>query len=254
MTAKTALRKFTDNGIEQFRRYLAALRAGGTARPPLDLLTDPDTSRPFHDGVRIKARRFGTRLQLARYLHDLFFAVDSESIETDVPLWSWLSLFYFDQVCPADEKGRRKPGRDYRHILEPGYPNGHRHLLCGPYLVYTVYGLGEELSRLPLCTPLPVENTFHHQLAARQGLITNRGVMEAVHNLYYEAAAHKPKHGSQVKRLAPGSFFRFISIIQQLDLNYDLYSMTGDEVIDLLPPEFNRWKTPAGTPRKIKST
>lgn len=39
------------------------------------------------------------------------------------------------------ERFRRRPGRDYRHIPEPGYPNGHRHLLMGAYLVYTVYSL-----------------------------------------------------------------------------------------------------------------
>jgi hypothetical protein len=26
------------------------------------------------------------------------------------------------------------------------------------------------------------------------------------------------------------------------DLNYDLYSMTGEEVLQLLPAEFNKWK------------
>ena len=42
--------------------------------------------------------------------------------------------------------------------------------------------------------------------------------------------------------VVPGTFYRFIGIIQQLDLNYDLYSMSGNEILDLLPPEFNKWK------------
>ena len=109
-------------------------------------------------------------------------------------------------------------------------------------MVYSVYELGENLSKLLLCTAIPIENKFHHELAGRQNLITNRGTLEAVQELYLDQAADKPKRGAQVKKTAPGSFYRFIGIIQQLDLNYDLYSMSGNKILDLLPPEFNKWK------------
>ena len=36
--------------------------------------------------------------------------------------------------------------------LNPDTHNGHRHLMVGPYLVYTVYGWGDELSKLLLQT------------------------------------------------------------------------------------------------------
>jgi len=242
MTAETIIRKFTDEGIEQFRTYLDELKEGTISPPPFHILNDPVTSKPVNDGIQIENREFATRLELAQYLDDALSEFESDSIETDVYLWSWLSLFYFDQVCPVQKDGLRKPGRDYRHILEPGYPNGHRHLLCGPHMVFSVYGLGADLSKLLLCTSIPIENKFHHELSVRQSLITNRGIIEAVHSLYYEEAADKPKRGAQVRKIAPGSFYRFIDIIQQLDLNYDLYSMSGEKVLDLLPPEFNKWK------------
>jgi hypothetical protein len=242
MMPEVSIRKFTDEGIEQFRNYLAELRNGSTSPPPFHILNDPATSEPIDDDVQIENRNFETRLDLARYLDFTLVNIESDSLETDVHLWSWLSLLYFDQVCPTQKDGVRRPGRDYRHILEPGYPNGHRHLLCGLYMVYSVYELGENLSKLLLCSAIPIENKFHHELAGRQSLITNRGTLEAVHSLYYEQAANKPKRGAQVKKPAPGSFYRFIGIIQQLDLNYDLYSMSGNEILDLLPPEFNKWK------------
>jgi len=40
----------------------------------------------------------------------------------------------------------------------------------------------------------------------------------------------------------PGTLYRFIDVIQQLDLTYDLYSMNGEEILGLLPPEFDRWR------------
>jgi hypothetical protein len=168
-------------------------------------------------------------------------SIEDDNIETDVHLWSWLSLFYFDQLCPAQTNAIRKPGRDYRHILEPGYPYGHNHLLAGAYLVYTVYGLYDELSTLLLYTVPHIESGFHHQLAQRQSIITNKGVMEAAHLLYLEKNKEKPKAGAIAKN-KQGTIYRFIDVIQQLDLNYDLYSMTGDEVLELLPAEFNKWK------------
>jgi hypothetical protein len=241
MTVKKVIRKFTSEGIEQFRRYLAELREGATSPPPFHLLNDPVASKSVNDEIQIENREFGTRLELAKYLDDALAEIESNSIETDVYLWSWLSLFYFDQACPAQKDGMRKPGRDYRHILEPGYPYGHNHLLAGAYLVYTIYGLNDGLSKLLLYTPPYIESGFHHQLAQRQSIITNKGLMEAAHLLYISNRESKPKFGAIAKNRA-GTVYRFIDVIQQLDLNYDLYSMTGEEVLQLLPAEFNKWK------------
>lgn len=72
-------------------------------------------------------KRFETRLDMAHCLDEDLGEIEADNLDIDVALWSWLSLFYFDQFCPPGFMGKRKPGRDYRHILEPGYPNGHRH-------------------------------------------------------------------------------------------------------------------------------
>jgi hypothetical protein len=241
MTSQLPLRKFTDNGIDRFRSYLADLRNGSAAPPPFDLLEDSTSSEPVDGEIRIENRPFATRLDLARYLDLTLVDIETDGIESDVHLWSWLSLYYFDQVCPREKAGRRKPGRDYRHILEPGYRYGHNHLLAGPYLVYTIHNLGDDLSRLLLCTPPDSESTFHHQLAQRQSIITNKGLMEAATFLYYADRRGRPKRGALARNQA-GTVFGFIDVIQQLDLNYDLYSMTGEEVLQLLPAEFDRWK------------
>lgn len=242
MTATMEIRQLTDRGVEAFRDYLSGLRAGSEAAPPAALLTDAGMSQPVRGGGHVEARSFQSRLDAARYLQDVLTDAASGAIESEVGLWGWLSLFYFDQVCPPDAAGRRRPGRDYRHILEPGYPFGHRHLLGGSHLVYSVYACGETLSPLLLNTPLHIENKYCHELTSRQGFITNRGVMEAATRLYLDPRTQKPKRGGQVRRNAPGTLYRFIDVIQQLDLNYDLYSMTGREVISLLPAEFDQWK------------
>ena len=238
------LRRFTEKGLEHFRAYLHGLSEGSAANlPPAPLLSEPDFSKPAEGRVQLEQKRFSSRLDLARYLDQVLETVPErpDTIASDIALWSWMSLFYFDQVCPVNDKGKRKPGRDYRHIPEPGYPSGHRHLLAGAYLVYTVYGWGERLSRLALHTPLSVESHFHHQIATRQSLITNKGIMEALHLLYYDGIHNRPKRGPIMNKNAPGSLSRFIGVIQQLDVTYDLYSMSGVDIISLLPMEFTHW-------------
>lgn len=239
------IRQLTPEGVAAFRRYLARLRGDAVEAPPLHLLTDTRASRAVHGAGRVSQGAFKNRLDLARYLDTALEGIDADELEAGVGLWSWLSLYYFDQVCPKAKSGRRRPGSDYRHILRPDYRHGHRHLLAGAYLVYSVFGLGEAPSRLLLGSSPDKENSFCKELAGRQNFITNRGVMAAADQLYYNPHTGRPKRGALNKKDAPGTLPRFIHVIQQLDLNYDLYSMTGPEIIGLLPPEFDAWKNPA---------
>jgi hypothetical protein len=232
-----AVRRLTPTGIERFRGYLRALREGSVGGPPRSLLTDPDTSEPFRPDRSVEPRALETRLDVGRYLCRVFDGC--AALEDDIGLWSWLSLFFFDEVCPAGPDGRRSPGRDYRHILEPGYRYGHRHLLGGAFLVYRLHG---ERAALLLCTKPHVENRFHHELASRQMLISNAAIIEAASLLYLDARTGRPKRGAQDPKRSLGTLLRFVDVLQQLDVNYDLYGMTAEALVALLPAEFDRWR------------
>ncbi len=241
MAATSQLRCLNETGIERFRAYLQSLREGGTDPPPRDMLTDPRTSLVFEPDKTIEDREFPTRREAARYLNEVLG--DVPGVEENVGLWSWLSLFYFDQVCPPRNDGKRKPGRDYRHIPELGYLQGHRHLLGGPFLVYRLHG---ERARLLLASPLYRENHFHHQLASRQTLISCPAVVEAATLMYYDETRNRPKRGAQDPDRPPGGLLRFVDVLQQLEVNYDLHSMDGQTLLQLLPQEFDRWKPSRG--------
>jgi hypothetical protein len=231
------VRKLTTTGIEQFRDYLKELREGSTSGPPRSLLTDPETSEPFSPERFVEQRAFDDRLDAARYLSGVFDGVSA--VEEDIGLWSWLSLFFFDHVCPAGSDGTRSPGRDYRHILEPGYLYGHRHLLGGPFLVYSLH---REQATLLLCTKLYQENMFHHELASRQVFISNPAIIRAASLLYLERRTGRPKRGAQDPKRAPGTLRRFVDVLQQFDVNYDLYGMSAEALVGLLPAEFDEWR------------
>ena len=235
------LRRLTDSGIEAFRGYLAELRSGSKETPPYSLLEEGDKAVSAYEGITVEQRLFSSRLDFARYADGIFSKVEPDDLFNDAGVWSWLSLYYFEQVCPLRSDGLRSPGRDYRHIPERGFRLGHRHLLSGAYLVYTIYGLKDLLAGFLLCSDLQTESQIYHQIVSRQNLVTNPVVVEAAGRLYFNKKTKRPKKGA-FQTNKPGTLNRFVMVIQQLDLNYDLYSMEPFELLDLLPPEFDRWK------------
>lgn len=156
-------------------------------------------------------------------------------------LWTWLSLFFFDQVCPAEGGGRRKPGELARHVLSQHAQKYYRHLLAGPNRLVQLHDVN---ARVFLYGPLPEHGDFSEQLASRMQFVSNRALIEAVDKLYFDPAANgagRPKRGA-LTRTRAGNLRRLVSVIQQLDLTYDLYAMNSQQILDLLPDEFAKWK------------
>ncbi len=233
------VRILNEKGRKIFREYLAELRDGLTSDPPWELLTDPWCTDRIQGEIDIDGRIFNSRFDVAKFLYERFRILSHSQVAQNVGLWSWLSLYYFNQVCPKNNFGRRIPGRDCRHILDLDYRYYYRHLLIGPYNIFALHG---ELAPLLLYGPLHKTSKCYDELSCRQNLITNRGVIEAANLLYFDNLNWIPKRGAAVTTRKPGTLFRFIDVVQQLDLTYDLYSMTGEEVLALLPSEFDEWR------------
>ena len=91
--------------------------------------------------------------------------------------------------------------------------------------------------------PLNVMGEVVEQLASRQELITNRSIIAAATKLYFDTTKAAPRRGFGGK--GPGSPRRLADILNQLDLTWDLYAMSQDQVIGKLPLEFDRFKAAA---------
>lgn len=226
-------------GIERLRGYLARLRDGAAAPPPPELLDDPGYSSELPVEIVIEPRAFPDRLQVGRYLAQRLAPLGAEVTDRDAGLWAWLALCFFDQVCPPDRDGTRSPGQDYRHIADFGYRYRHRHLLLGPYLVYRRHGVR---SILLLSGPVHAESGLYHEIASRQDLIANKGVLEALLMLYFDPKRGRPKPGARGSHHQPGTVVRFVRVLQQLDVTYDIYGLSGQQLLELLPEEFDAWR------------
>jgi hypothetical protein len=164
-------------------------------------------------------------------------------------MWTWLAVFYFDALCPADNEGKRKIGAESRYILNSNERDRiFRHLLAGPVMIYDLH---HENSLILLYNPVDETGDFLAQLMGRQEIGTNRGIIEAAKILYWDEKKKRPKRSSSPQEHKPGTLRRFVDVLLQFDLTYDLYSVSGEELILLLPDEFKSW---IGTSKKQEAS
>ncbi len=228
------LRKFNTAGIAEFRDYLHQLRQGRTIESPAKLCHADGFSEAAKPGVEVDELTFSSKLEAAQYLADRVKSVENGLY--DPGLWTWLSAFYFDSVCPI-QSDERKPGEDYRHVLEPGrnWKHFYRHLLAGPTRTFSFHGMD---ARLLLSGPVHKLGDFVEQLASRQEIVVNNSLIKLVDQLYWKDG---PKRGAASNKKKPGTLRRFVDIIRQLEMTYDLNSMQPWEIAALLPAEFDTW-------------
>ena len=232
------VRALSPAGVERFRAYLAALRGGEHEAPPRALLEDAQASEGLSAEAWVEPRQFGSRWGVGEYLWRQLAPLPPDEVEGNRGLWAWLALYYFDQVCPVRPDGTRKPGQDYRHVPDFGYRYRYRHLLYGPYAVYRRH---RGYAILVLSGPLHMEQSVYHEITGRTDLIASRGVIEALNALYLDRGRGLPKRGAQIPSPGPGTLRRFVHVLQQLDVTYDVCGMSGRALLDLMPAEFDAW-------------
>ncbi|MDI6720650.1 MAG: hypothetical protein QMD46_13685 [Methanomicrobiales archaeon] len=237
----TVLRVFKERGIEKFHEYLVAVAGGNRASPDDVLLYSDELSSEIGDKIEVEAKIFSSKMEAARYLSAILQRLNLEDKYYNIGLWSWLSAFYFDSVCPAGPNGTRKIGRVYRYIPSQGrdWKHIYRHLLANPVRIYTYH---QESAKILLYGPLYQQGDFIEQVTSRQDFARNKGIIHALGDLYWDPGRNLPKIGSS-NRKKKGTLRRFIDVIQQFDLTYDLYSLSSDDILNLLPAEFDEWKS-----------
>ena len=112
------LRRFNPDGVASFASYRARLTLEPTLPPPVEMLEDPALTELMPGDVDVPKRSFNNRLEVGRFLNELFGVAKVDLPERDQGLWTWLTLFYLDEVCPEDGNGRRNPKDEARLIAQ----------------------------------------------------------------------------------------------------------------------------------------
>jgi len=236
----TNLRVLTPIGTKEFADFIVNFKKDSTISLPIHILEEAPYSKQFEE-IEIDRDIFATRLELGEYLVTHLESIPRDKLLENEGLWNWLSLLWLDQLIPVDGNGKRKVGEIARYVYNSNYQTFYRHLVAASWDIYSRYG---EHSKIFLSTPAHITNRFILDLGCRQNLISNGNLIQVAQKLYWNEDG-KLKDGMKkgaVSRKKPGNLSRLIAILNQLDATYDLYDMKPDDIMSLLPAEFNSWK------------
>ena len=205
---------------------------------PSALQTDPEATEEVRPTIEIEQRNFGSRYAVGEYFYNLFKDSGLTEIERDRGLWAWLSLFYFEELCPADAKGRRKPGRRERWFLVPTSRRFYLHQLAGPYQVYRAHADDPAVTLGLPCGPFNIIPRVYEEVAESPTLIASHAVVETATRLYYNPNAGTIRRN----RSGKGGPRRLVGVLAQFYVTWDISSLSTEDVWSLLPDEFSDLK------------
>lgn len=238
MNNLVSTRVFNDAGLNEFEKTISELRNGNIKDIPESLLFSDEYSQPFEPVINIEKVNYKNKNELIPYLVQSLELKSKKYLYFDRGLWSWFAAFFFDNVCPVDGNGRRKINESAYYILrEPrDYQKYYRHLLAYYCRLYSEVG---DASKIFLVGSFEKRGDITEQLGSRQEIALNKGILDAANIMYWDKGKSNFKRGAAGK--GAGSVRRLARIIGQYQLTYDLNSMNGDEIVNLLPMEFSKW-------------
>lgn len=234
------VRSFNKSGLRALKEFLSVRRDGLLDVEARDLINDAALTNPITVNVKIEPRDFATRRSAAEYLHFKFSDMPLEELRKDAGLWSWLSLYYFDQVCPEIE-GEQKIRNDYTYIFRPDESRYYyRHLL---FIAWYVLQVAPRHNRLFLDQSVFRLDKYTSEVFKRLYLTRVPCIFEVLERLYWDNGTDAPRKRmvSPGKIVAGNLMHRFPTRIRQLEKTYDLLSLTADQLIELLGEEFRQY-------------
>lgn len=238
MNNTVSIRKFNEKGITAFEQAISQLRIGETNVIDENLLFHEDLSETFEPVINISKGSFKTKKELVQYLCESLNLKSNRELYYDSELWTWLSAYFFDTLCPADSNGKRKVKENAFYILQDPkhYNKFYRHLLAHFCRLYNELG---ESSKIFLIGDFSKRGEMTEQFGAYQEICLNKGIIDMANIYYWDGQKNALKRGASGK--SGGSARRLMRIIRQYQLTYDINSMNSEMLIKIMPLEFKKW-------------
>lgn len=250
------VRILNEAGTTQYGAWLDLVRGGSKLPPPGFLLNDTKTSEILDPAVTIESQPHGhpfvSRYEFGTYLKERFSSHPRTAISRNAGLWNWLSLYYMDQLAPAAADGTRQLYELEGYLLDAqfNFRKYYRHAVRSAWLAALEHGHNSQVLLIPAGKTPPGAGVLIHrgeifeQLASRQWVFGSRTIIEAAAQMYLDSATGRPKRGTAGS--VGGSPRRLATVIQQLELTYDLRDCPPKQFLSLLPREFEKWKPRLG--------
>lgn len=232
------VRAFREEGLEWFAEELARCRETPEHRPDPAALNDDGLTERVLPKVEVEFHTVKSKREAAIYLSQRLAPLGWGRLHDDVGVWAWLSLGFFDSICPLSG-GKRKVLADAHYIPEQDSRRSYRHLLRTPVRVLREVPAHNGLF---LDSPIESHGDIMEQLMGRLFLMRYPAVAEAAERMYFDPVRRKPKRGIVPKSPHAGDLrSRFPARVRQLQLTYDIASLSGTQLLPLLGDEFAKW-------------
>ena len=240
------VRSFNATGEMRFRTFLDAYQNQGTSPDEARRIAeDRSWSDVIYPQVTIDVPMLATKKELAGSVCEAFVKAGWDSLPSNTnPLhrgvWTWFGAMFFDII--RSRRANRQL-QDYSYFIAgPSWSRFYRHRVAGPARTFWLFRKNPSDANLLLYGPAREHSDWEEQIAGRQDRYSNPALVAAANRLYWDATSRRPKRGGQTRQ-RPGTLRRFLTVMDQLDLTYDLHGVSDDQILNLLPPEFDRWKS-----------
>lgn len=230
--------RMTEQGKLRFMTFLDSQKTDLPQAFPPELLTPSELAETIGgSAAMLDGLNLDDRLATARALNEIVIDLGLTSAERDWGFWTWCSAYLFSRLCKKTG-GKFTPGEMPIWVAEPdNWQRYYRHYLASIWRVYVAHREKEDELIVLLNGPVNTPGELWAQIAATQTLITNPSMIDAVHHLYWD------KENQARKRGAGGeSPRRLTKVLRQFERTYDFVAMTGNQIVELLPSEFERFK------------
>ena len=232
------LHRFSEPGLAAFTAFLDSCTTDSPLPWPESALTDPRYSERVDAAVALESRSFFTRFEMVAYLEQCFVAADFRPLRTDRNLWAWIACFYFQEICPIGREGAWQPGALARWVPQSAdWRRYYRHLVAGPYFIYRAHIDDPKRALALLCQRPGRPGDLVEQLASRQQIVTNPAIMQIATDCFVDAATGQQKRAANSK--GAGGARRFVDVLNQFDVTWDLSSISADGLRSMIPSEFS---------------
>lgn len=232
----SSLFEFTPRGVAAFKLVMT-----GQLREDALRLDDQEIARPIYGTVKFEVEQFNTAKDMATAILRSCGDRHIGELAANQGLWSWLTFVLRDVLFAVGAAGQRQVREVHRWLpSDPGdYQKAQRHLVRMPVIL--VSELGSDADHL-LCGPPGVLPEIREQLTSQQDMF-HPTFQRAARELYFDEAAHRLKRGSGSK--GGGSPRRLAEVRKQFDVTWDLYDLSPDRLLAILPREFDRFRRSA---------
>jgi hypothetical protein len=230
------LYEFTDSGMTAFRQAFE----GGLPEDAIDPVK-AGTAKKIAGTTAFDVTGWPSSGEMAGEILKAAGSTDINVLLNNTRAWAWLSFVCRDVVYPLQKNGKRKLGEVWRwYPSEPGdFQKGQRHLIRMPVLLY--HSFGEDARHLLVGEP-SVPGELREQLTSQQDMF-HPSFQRVARLLYFDQASGKLRRGAAGKM--GGSSRRLAQLRKQLDVTWDLFALTPDQILEKLPKEFETFKARA---------